>query len=519
MSLRGYHVKDLTAEAVESMRRARPAIVMSLDLSQDWRQLKAECGVSLLVARFWQDDHAWLSPNPIAAAERLYAEALPAILPLRDVVDIVASPWNERYQSPEEDLGAHAIACRRWCELAKRDGFQTGVGNFSMGRPEPEHMGLFAPALEQADYLIVHEYWLPGDLQQPWLAGRWRRLLDALPAALRRPIIIGECGVDTGQGYRAHLSDRYTVRHYVNDLDRYALSLDDRVAGLCVFNAGSRSAQWASWEIAGVPEIEQWVAAGPRTWNVPVPPAQPPQPPQPKPEKPTMPTVLLGGMTVLDVRDQFPYYGGRSYESRDRSAIRRVVMHHAAGGLAPPMTTEAALATLRSIHRWHTGETPGGNGWPAIGYHFGIDGEGRVYWLNGLELVTYHAREANADGIGVCWLGDYTKKAPSAAMIDAARTLYRALEKHLGRSLTLQGHKEAMTEWTECPGAHWATTKPTMLRSTTVPEEPTKPAILPYLDDLWGVANDLDAQAAKLKERADRIKAQIVAIKQKAGIA
>lgn len=209
-----------------------------------------------------------------------------------------------------------------------------------------------------------------------------------------------------------------------------------------------------------------------------------------EPQEPTMPdytTVSIGGCDVLDVRDRSPYVNGE-YDERDGDAISTFVQHHSVTAL--PVGQDAALAVLDAIQRWHTGTPPNGNGWPAIGYHFAIDGAGRVYWLNGLNLVSYHARVANTYGVGVVWLGTFTNEAPPAVMVDASRRLYRGLVKHLGRNLALVGHYEVKTNETSCPGkGHWARTKQAILRQEPAPgaKPPDRAA---YEGMAWSRLND-----------------------------
>lgn len=63
----------------------------------------------------------------------------------------------------------------------------------------------------------------------------------------------------------------------------------------------------------------------------------------------------------------------RGYSSRGH--LYHVSIHHG-GPVGPPRATKAeAVATWRSWQRYHQDS----NGWIDIGYHFGIDGRGRLY--------------------------------------------------------------------------------------------------------------------------------------------
>lgn len=289
MPLRGLHVNVLDSATLGTLRRARPALVKTLDTGQDWARLRAECDVRFLVARIHMDADATLSPSPEVAAERLWQAMWPKLRVNRDAWDAIETPWNERYHQGGELVG-HARGCRRFCELAAGEGLAVAVGNFSVGTPEPDEFAeVFAPAMEVAAYLSLHEYWLPDDFGRPWWVGRWARLLAALPEDLRRLVIISECGIDGGlekpprtrsqAGWRAY---GLTGAQYTQQLAAYVDSFDGRVMGATVFNAGDYPDQkWRSFDVAGVEEVEAWLAAGPRTWQT-----LPPPPPPPAEEKP-----------------------------------------------------------------------------------------------------------------------------------------------------------------------------------------------------------------------------------------
>ena len=177
--------------------------------------------------------------------------------------------------------------------------------------------------------------------------------------------------------------------------------------------------------------------------------------------------VDLGGVTVYDVRHLFPEVQNRHYERRKLSDIKRLVVHHSA--TRQPHSIQDALAVLKSIQDWHTGATLGGQGWPAIGYHLAIDGEGRAYWLHGLEVASYHARQANADGIGLVLLGTFTAGIlPAPHLLRQVESVWAGLEGHLEHGLDLYGHREVQTDPTTCPGEWWAGTKPTLRRPSKV---------------------------------------------------
>jgi hypothetical protein len=68
--------------------------------------------------------------------------------------------------------------------------------------------------------------------------------------------------------------------------------------------------------------------------------------------------------------------------------------------------------------------------------------------------MSYHAVRANPHGVGVCFLGNFTKQVPPPAQLRAGAHLVAWLMQELGVTLDrVKGHKEFMD--TACPGAQW----------------------------------------------------------------
>lgn len=306
MTYRGVHINALNADALKTLRDGRPALVKTLDWGHDWGQLVADYDIRCLVLRKWMDDDAALTPTPEAAAERLWNKMKPDLdrvmstLAGRTAEVVLETPWNEAHQRGD-DLARHATACRRFCELAHDHGLKVAVGCFSVGNPEPSEFPRFAEGMTLADYLAVHEYWTPDHFNAPWWVGRWRLLLDALPASLRRPVIISECGIDGGlegrdasrAGWRAY---GMPPDAYVADLQEYMDHLDGDVVGVAVFNCGDYAGgRWGAFEIADTSAVETWLRAGPQHWT----PAPAPVPvPVPVPIPVPVPTPAPNGYVV-----------------------------------------------------------------------------------------------------------------------------------------------------------------------------------------------------------------------------
>lgn len=137
-----------------------------------------------------------------------------------------------------------------------------------------------------------------------------------------------------------------------------------------------------------------------------------------------------------------------------RSGWSRITVHHSALAEDDPPggALQDTYAVLRRIQSVHMDRNDPNHGWGDIGYHFLIDGSGRIVEGRGLAWQGAHARGANnTENIGICVLGDFSRRAPSPA---ALRSLERLLDDLRGRFRIPSGrvytHKELTS--TDCPG-------------------------------------------------------------------
>jgi hypothetical protein len=168
-------------------------------------------------------------------------------------------------------------------------GFKCCIGNFSTGTPPLEYWPNFSPALQAAKeyggWLGLHEYSAPvmqfgfgryqldpnGDSgDEGWYTLRYRRVYRRqLPADLRIPLIITECGVDglvqprpgpDGNGWRDFV--KYWkqsniapdgVTGYLDQLIWYdeELQKDDYVIGATIYVAGAVESVGGTYEVTG----------------------------------------------------------------------------------------------------------------------------------------------------------------------------------------------------------------------------------------------------------------------------
>ncbi len=156
----------------------------------------------------------------------------------------------------------------------------------------------------------------------------------------------------------------------------------------------------------------------------------------------TLPTETLVRMPAIQyVVDKLPKHETEQYETRLRSNISALVIHHSA---TPPNVTPERIAQYH-ISKWD---------WPGIGYHFLVGAEGTIFQTNDLETISHHAASANPFGVGICFLGNFTVEVPPQDQINAGAQLVAWLLDLLQLDLSaVKGHKEFME--TACPGKMW----------------------------------------------------------------
>jgi hypothetical protein len=139
-----------------------------------------------------------------------------------------------------------------------------------------------------------------------------------------------------------------------------------------------------------------------------------------------------------DLRQTLPRRG--DYGRRRLESVRYIAVHHTAG---------PAAQAWQSIARFHTGT----RGWPGIGYHIGIR-LGQVAYLGDVSTTRANVWGRNHEVIGIAMTGDYQNVALPHEYVVALRAVVEALDRGLGRQLTVSGHRDLALpgHGTVCPG-------------------------------------------------------------------
>jgi hypothetical protein len=165
------------------------------------------------------------------------------------------------------------------------------------------------------------------------------------------------------------------------------------------------------------------------------------------------PVEVPDGLHIINVVDSLPKHSTLKYGTRPLSGIRYVVVHHEGDGSVDDPPELAA--------RYHVYT----KGWPGIGYHYWITGNGDVFQTNWLDTHSYHVGTLNDVSVGICLAGDFTNVLPTPAQLVSVNALVNWLKLQLP-GVEVVPHKHLVA--TECPGNTSATWWPQVI---AIPEQ------------------------------------------------
>ncbi|OQA38711.1 MAG: N-acetylmuramoyl-L-alanine amidase [Chloroflexi bacterium ADurb.Bin325] len=147
---------------------------------------------------------------------------------------------------------------------------------------------------------------------------------------------------------------------------------------------------------------------------------------------------------INDIVDKLPRHATLKYDTRPRSKITHIAIHHSA---AP------ANVTAERIAAYHVA-----NDWPGMGYHFYVQPDGVINQTNRLETVSYHVYNNNAYSVGISVAGNFMNGViPTQKQIEQVGHLVAWLMQELNIPLAnVMGHKEFPQNATACPGSDWS---------------------------------------------------------------
>lgn len=134
----------------------------------------------------------------------------------------------------------------------------------------------------------------------------------------------------------------------------------------------------------------------------------------------------------------------------------RVTVHHTEG--KETFTAADTAAEARSIQNYHMyGRAREGKDiWSDIGYHYLIDGSGRVVEGRPADTLGAHARNANPNNVGIALMGQFDKTRPSKEATESLTRLITFFAMKFQESPRAAGFVEGHQHYdsTSCPGRY-----------------------------------------------------------------
>ncbi len=147
---------------------------------------------------------------------------------------------------------------------------------------------------------------------------------------------------------------------------------------------------------------------------------------------------------VLVKRSQWTRVAPRS-DARAIGKVTRLTVHHTSehGGLVGIPDIEV----VKRIENYHRN----GRKWCAIGYHYLIGKDGRVYEGRPANLQGAHVLSENENNIGISMIGDFNEKLPNAQQMSALQSFLDDTRKRYGVPKSrIYGHRDLNRS--KCPG-------------------------------------------------------------------
>lgn len=262
----GVHINFVTeADAMRDFTlNARPVVVKTLHHDAVfWQEIKDEYPELLLIGRRFVENQPLSDPE--AEAENL----------ARRIQDMstahICDAWEGYNEIPRAKRDALYRFDRRLAELLHQEGIKYIAGSWSVGVPDIpdwQEPGML-DALRVADYIGVHEYCAPRmddprgldtstDPLSGWFTLRYRKWYPTLPSDCQNPLLITECGIDSGaahwdpggQGGWRSFTD---AQGYLEQLAWYDQNLqqDAYVTGATIFCWGTLDPTWDTFDLSG----------------------------------------------------------------------------------------------------------------------------------------------------------------------------------------------------------------------------------------------------------------------------
>ena len=205
---------------------------------------------------------------------------------------------------------------------------------------------------------------------------------------------------------------------------------------------------------------------------------------------------------LVDIARSLPQHPSARYPTRPLSQITQIIIHHSAVNniISPERIARMQIA----------------QGKPGIGYHLFISAGGLIYLTNPFTVVSAHTPGHDATGLAVCFAGNFTRRIPTDAQLQAGQTVLQDLLTQFNLPVeAIKGASELGD--TQSPGRQWLSGqrwKSRLVRGLQSPATqpgPTPPIDDPPTDDPSTdiPSTDLNARIAALTTQLRQVQAQL----------
>lgn len=339
-------------------------------------------------------------------------------------------PWAKKFEIHNEPNHAsglegwgssdtHAQSFRAWYELVLAQ-LRDAAGWASYGFPglavaqrDMEWLEICRPAINKSDWLGCHCYWQFDNVNDPTWGKRYVQYHGKFP---QLPMEVTEFGDSTPN------LDEHTMANRIVEWYQEAMHMPYIRSG-SAFLLSSPDPQWDlfSWRRKDGQNKEVVHRVGEMSKEEPVP--------------------EIDNIAMALPRRPQNAPGGK-IKQRKLERVEMLVIHH---------TVTPRIFPPENIARYHVYNRK----YPAIAYHYVVEGDGTIYQTNPLTDVSWHTSGFNTMSIGIALTGTFMNgREPTEKQCRSTSALVCYLQDLLGRDVPVRGHKQLVQ--TACPGSTWA---------------------------------------------------------------
>lgn len=171
-------------------------------------------------------------------------------------------------------------------------------------------------------------------------------------------------------------------------------------------------------------------------------------PPEPEPKEIDLPAPPRPGGYIIVPRSAWTKNGVRS-NNVSMDGVNRITVHHT--GEHEGLVGLPDMEVVRRIENYHRSPKPSGKGWCAIGYHYIIGRDGRIFEGRPAQYQGAHTLTANEHNLGISVVGDFMRRLPNDAQLAAlSKFLDDQRAKYRVGKNRVYGHRDLHSSL--CPG-------------------------------------------------------------------